>query len=515
MLKPIDVSEVIEAAASLGITMGVDEANIYLGAITRQLDSFNQLFESQVHEDRLGTVTTSRDPGYRPSAEEDPYNAWIWRCRIEGASDGPLKGKTVGLKDHIPVASLPLTFGSFLMQDFVADFDAPIVTRLLNGGATIVGKVNMDNFSCGGAGFDGVTDFGRVLNPYIQDHITGGSSSGAAVAVATDQCDIAIGGDQGGSVRIPAAWCGVIGLKPTAGLVPHTGIMGSDPSLDRVGPLAKSVSDIATTLQVIAGGDGYDFRQLTAPSMYDATTQLDRGVNRLRVGVLEEGIAEPIEGDVRESFLAAVETLRTLGAEVVTLSVPEHRAALAPYIVLSAEGSRLQFDTRFIQGASRFYPQHLITELDRAVRSDADRLPHLLKLRYLVAEFSRQTMHGAAYAKAHNARKAFIEAYDEALSKVDVLLMPTMTFKPPKHVPSADPLDAVKRTLGVYGFGPYSTVQNTAPFNYTGHPALSMPCGISQGLPVALQIVGRYFDEATILRVASAYESAGRSRVQS
>ena len=508
MYRVPEIDEIIAASRRLGITMGADEAAVYRNGIANQLRVFNAFYESEPAAIDGEAAVTAREPGHRPTGDDNPYNAWLWKCHIEGNSEGPLAGKTVGLKDHIPVASIPLTYGSYMMRNFVPDFDAPVVTRLLRAGATIVGKCNMDSFSCGGFGFDGVGDFGRVKNPHNPDHLTGGSSSGSAVAVATGQCDVALGGDQGGSVRIPAAWCGVVGLKPTTGLVPHTGIIGSDVSLDRVGPIARSVRDAALTLQAIAGPDGDDLRQQNVPAAYDALGQLGRGVDGVRLGVLEEGIDEPIEPDVREIFLAAVDRLASLGAQVVRVSVPSHREALAPYMVLSAEGSRMLHDMRFLPRWSVRFPERLVEELDRAVRADGDGLPHLLKLRYLVAEFSRDAYRGSLYAKASNSRRRFIKAYDDQLSKVDVLLLPTMTFKPPRHTETQG-LDAVARTLGVYGFsGRYSTVQNTAPFNLTGHPALTVPCGKSEGLPVAMQIVGRYFDEATILRVGEAYESS-------
>jgi len=508
MYRLPEVAEVIVAAQRLGITMGEDEAAVYLNGIANQLRVFNTFYESEPSVPEGDAPIAARNPGHRPTGKDNPYNAWLWKCHIEGDPGGSLAGKTVGLKDHIPVASIPLTYGSYVMRNFVSDFDAPVVTRLLQAGATIVGKCNMDSFSCGGFGFDGVGDFGRVLNPHAADHLTGGSSSGSAVAVATGQCDIALGGDQGGSVRIPAAWCGVTGLKPTAGLVPHTGIIGSDVSLDRVGPIARTVRDVAVTLQAIAGPDGNDLRQIRVPNEYDALGQLGRGVDGMRLAVLDEGIAEPIEPDVRDMFLAALDTLASLGAQIVHVSVPCHVEALAPYMVLSAEGSRMLHDMRFLPRSSVLFSERLVSELDRAVRADGDALPHLLKLRYLVAEFSRDVFRGSLYAKACNARPRFVKAYDDALSNVDALLLPTMTFKPPKLTETRG-LDAVARTLGVYGFsGRYGTVQNTAPFNYTGHPGLTIPCGKSQGLPVAMQIVGRHFDEATIFRIAEAYEAA-------
>src|SRR5439155_952573 len=190
------------------------------------LEVFNEL---RLEEHRPPLRFTDRDPGYRPTEHEDPLNVFIRKCRVAGADHGPLRGKTIGLKDHISVAGVPLTFGSHLMDGYVPDFDATIVTRILDAGGTIVGKLKMEEFSWGGPGLSGVGDYGRPLNPHNRDHVTGGSSSGSAAAVAGGEVDVAFGGDQGGSIRIPAAWCGVVGLMPT-----HV--------LERKGARAESVS---------------------------------------------------------------------------------------------------------------------------------------------------------------------------------------------------------------------------------------------------------------------------------
>ena len=235
---------------------------------------------------------------------------------MKGADSGPLHGKTVALKDHIALAGVPLTFSSHMMDGYVPDFDATVVTRLLDAGATIVGKLKMEEFSWGGPGLSGVGDYGRPLNPHNREHVTGGSSSGSGAAVAGGLVDIALGGDQGGSIRLPAAWCGIVGLMPTHGLVPHSGVFGLEPTIDYVGPMARTVEDVAVSLQCLAGRDGLDPRQADVPASLPAYTDaLSRGVKGLRIGVLDEGFGVP-GGDraVDEAVMEAVHVLERGGA---------------------------------------------------------------------------------------------------------------------------------------------------------------------------------------------------------
>src|ERR1044071_6998163 len=224
-----------------------------------QLDAFAQ---ARIEEPRPPMLSPGRKPGYRPAPDEDPLNAWTWKCRIDGAGEGALQAKTVSFKDHIAIAGMPMSFGSFALEGFVPDFDATVVTRVLGAAGTIIGKNVMNGLS-GGFGTGGaIGDYGRPLNPHNREHVTGGSSSGSGAAVAAGEVDISFGGDQGGSIRIPAAFCGIVGLKPTFGLVSHFGIgFGSDQSIDYTGPMARTVTDAAAALQATAGPDGYDPRQ--------------------------------------------------------------------------------------------------------------------------------------------------------------------------------------------------------------------------------------------------------------
>ena len=312
-------------------------------------------------------MVSRRTPGYRPGPEEDPLNAWTWRCRIEGAAGGVLAGKTVSYKDHIAVAGMPMSFGAFALEGFVPDFDATVVTRALQAGGTIIGKNVMNGLS-GGFGTGGaIGDYGRPLNPHHHEHVTGGSSSGSAAAVAAGEVDISFGGDQGGSIRIPAAFCGIVGHKPTFGLVSHFGIgFGSDQSIDYTGPMTRTVADAAAALQATAGHDPYDPRQTReVPTSVDVLGRLAEPVAGLRIGVLQEGF-DDAEGDVRDLVLAAVDVLARTGADVSKVSIPDHHAVRTAQAALSGEGALALFRTGFFGAFTRtYYPASLIAAINR------------------------------------------------------------------------------------------------------------------------------------------------------
>lgn len=501
-----DLSEVIDAARKLGIHLGPEEAAIYRSRLAEQLSALDDFVQSRIPEDRPPLLFAAREPGYRPSPQEDPLGAWLWKCRIEGSPEGLLHDKTVSYKDHVAVAGIPMTLAAYALEGFVPDFDATIVTRALAAGATVTGKHQMNGLT-GGFGFGGgIGDYGRPKNPHNPDHVTGGSSSGSAAAVVNEEVDISFGGDQGGSIRIPAAWSGCVGLKPTFGLVSHFGIgFGSDQSIDFTGPMTRTAEDAAKALQAVAGYDGYDPRQgRDVPDSLDAVTGLADGIQGVRIGILEEGFVGA-EADVTDVVNAAADVLAGAGAEVSKVSVPEHTIVRNAQQALSAEGSRAIFDTGFLgMYAKTYYPASLIAEINKLWAHQADLLAPRTKLNFLLAEFSRRTYYGRVYAKAQNVRGTFVRAYDSALGDVDVLLMPTVVEKAPKYEPPKDPLDVLDDALQ-----PFRTaIQNTQPFNFTGHPALAVPCGKSGGLPVSMQLVGRFFDDPLLLRVAYAFEQS-------
>ena len=361
----------------------------------------------------------------------------------------------------------------------------------------------------GGFGTGGsIGDYGRPLNPHNHEHVTGGSSSGSGAAVAAGQVDISFGGDQGGSIRIPAAFCGIIGHKPTFGLVSHFGIgFGSDQSIDYTGPMARTVEDAAAALQATAGHDPYDPRATRdVPNRMDVLGRLAEGVGRVRIGVLQEGF-DDAEGDVRDLVLAAVDVLAKAGADVTKISIPAHHAIRAAQAALAGEGALALFKTGFFGAFTRtYYPAPLIAAINKLWASQADVLAPRTKLSLIAAELSRRNYHGGVYAKAQNVRPAYIKAYDAALADVDVLVMPTCIMTAPKNHKPGSYLEAVEDNLMSASRGGN---RNTLPFNYTGHPALALPVGKSSaGLPVSMQLVGHFFDDPLLMRVAHAYQHA-------
>jgi amidase len=502
------VDEVMAVAKELGIHLSPDEAVLYRKYLLEQLSQLDDFVQARLPESRPPMVSDARKPGYRPTPQEDPLNAWTWKCRIEGASQGVLAGKTVSFKDHIAVAGMPMSLGSFALEGFVPDFDATVVTRVLEAGGTIIGKNVMNGLS-GGFGTGGaIGDYGRPLNPHNHEHVTGGSSSGSGAAVAAGEVDISFGGDQGGSIRIPAAFCGIIGHKPTFGLVSHFGIgFGSDQSIDYTGPMARTVEDAAAALQATAGYDGYDPRQTReVPARMDVLGRLAEGIARVRIGVLEEGF-DDAEPDVRERVLAAVDVLAKTGATVSKVSIPAHHAIRTAQAALSGEGALAIFKTGFFGAFTRtYYPAPLIAAINTLWDSHADVLAPRTKLSLIAAELSRRNYHGRVYAKAQNVRPAYIKAYDAALTDVDVLVMPTCIMTAPRNHRPTSHLEAVEDNLLAASRG---GSRNTQPFNYTGHPALALPVGKSSaGLPVSMQLVGRFFDDPLLMRVAHAYQHA-------
>jgi amidase len=511
MFVPPTPAEIISVAELYRIHLTDEEALAYQSYLIDQLASFDAFAQARLEEHRPPLLFAERGPGRRPTATEDPYNAWLWKCQIGGADSGLLAGKSVSFKDHTAVAGIPLTYNSFALEGFIPDFDATIVTRVLAAGGTVTGKNTLFGFT-GGKSLGGyLGDYWNVVNPHDPDRLTGGSSSGSGAALAAGQVDISFGGDQGGSIRIPAAYCGVVGLKPTFGLVSHMGVaFGSEQSIDHVGPMARTVQDVAAALQATAGYDGYDPRQgREVPESVDALSHLGDGVRGLKIGVLAEGFDEPIDAEVRDGVHAAIAVLADAGAKVTEISIPEHRHVGPVAAALGAEGSRAVRATGlFGAWAKTYYPASLIGAVDRLWETHADLLSTYTKANLVLAELSRRNFHGAVYAKAQNVRQAFVRAYDAALEGVDLLAMPTCVTVAPVVREDVHFAEAARRDIEILQDGFDSLVRNTQPFDYTGHPALAVPCGKSGRLPFSLQLVGRFFDDPLLLRVAYAYQES-------
>jgi amidase len=447
-------------------------------------------------------VRYPRTSGYRPAPADNPLNAWYWRCSIKGAASGPLAGKRVAIKDNVCVAGVPMMNGSSTLEGYTPEVDATIVTRILDAGGEIVGKAVCEDLCFSGSSFTSKT--GPVRNPHDPTRSAGGSSSGSAALVAAGECDMAIGGDQGGSIRIPSSWCGTYGLKPSYGLVPYTGVFPIELTLDHTGPIAATVSDVALLLEAIAGPDGLDPRQREV-QVTPYTPALSGNVQGLRIGVVEEGFGWPnSEKDVDDAVRDAAQRLASLGAQVSTISIPLHRDGMHIWNAIAIEGATMLM-VRGNSMGTNWKGQYGVSLLDAYARgrlTRADDLSETVKLVVLLGQYLQDSYHGRYYAKAQNLARTLVQAYDEALKTVDLLLMPTLPLKAtPLPGPSATLPERIMRALEM--------IANTCPFDVTGHPAMNVPCALSSGLPVGMMLVGRRWDEATVLRAAHAFEQTG------
>jgi amidase len=339
-----------------------------------------------------------------------------------------------------------------------------------------------------------------VLNPHDATRLAGGSSSGSAAALFYDDVDLTIGGDQGGSIRIPASWCGVVGLKPTYGLVPYTGIVGIEPTIDHTGPMARTVADTALLLEVIAGFDATDPRQRTLPPVPRFSEARATRLDGIRIGVLREGFDLAVsEPDVDEAVRAAVSELAALGARVTEVSVPLHALAASLLLPIMFEGATAWLATNHAGlHLDGWHDAALVRALRTARRERGAELPPNLKIVLAGGQLIADQHGGEVYARAQNRRPELRAAYDDVLRNVDAVVLPTTPMKAEQLGPPRDGLGLITASSDV--------IINTAAFDVTGHPALSVPCGTSAGLPVGMMLVGRHFDDATVLRIASAYE---------
>ena len=494
-IQPPTPEEIRAAAEKHHMDLSDAEVEDFEAAIEQSLESYERLDE--LAEPRPTVEYTDRDPGYVPDASEDPLNAFVRKCRVEGADSGPLDGYEVGLKDNVALAGVEMTVGSKLFEGFVPSTDATVVTRLLDAGATVTGKLNMEDMAFSGSGELSAT--GPVLNPRDDDHIAGGSSSGSIAAVVSGDVDVALGGDQGGSIRIPAAWSGGVGHKPTHGLVPYTGIVGLGYSFDHTGPMARTVEDCALCLDVLAGKDPLDPRQgVVETDSYAAGLSDD--ASDLTVGVLAEGFGhDQSEPGVDETVREAVEQFGAAGATVTDVSVPMHADGLAIWnAIATAETTATIRDEGIGKYGTGFYDTQFADAFGKARRTHADDYLSTLKLTVVLGQYMADEYRSHYYAKAKNLCRELGSHYDEALADVDVLAMPTTPQTAHEATADLTRLEVIDRALNM--------LPNTAPFDVTGHPAVSVPAGESDGLPVGLMLVGDRFDDATVLRAAYAFE---------
>jgi amidase len=490
--------EMRDTARGLHMTMSDEDLRTFMGLMEATWASYDRV---DALPDNLPKVKYPRTPGYRPGGNENPLNAWYVKCEVRGASSGPLESYKIALKDNVCLAGVPMMNGASTLEGYVPDIDATIVTRILDAGGTIVGKAHCEYFCLSGGSHTNAT--GPVHNPWRIGYSAGGSSSGSAALVASGEVAMAIGGDQGGSIRMPSSFCGCYGMKATHGLVPYTGVMPIEPTIDHTGPMTATVAQNALLLEVLAGADGLDPRQIgTKTDRY--TAALGKGVSGLRIGIVPEGFGTPgAEPDVDLKVRKSAERFRELGAIVEEVSIPMHRDGLAIWTPIALEGLTdiMMHGNGFGTGWEGLYVTSLL-DAHANWRSRANELSASLKYSMLVGDYMLKHHRGHFYAKAQNLSRALKAAYNDALSRFDLLVMPTTPMK-------ATPLPPPGAGLPLIIQRAFEMIGNTAPFDSSGHPAMSIPCGLSEGLPVGMMLIGRHWEESTIYRAAHAFEQMG------
>ena len=393
-----------------------------------------------------------------------------------GNYQGPLHGIPVGLKDLFNTAGVRTTSGSRILDNFIPTEDCTVAARFQQAGAILLGKLNMHQFAYGPTGEN--FDYGHMHNPWNPELVTGGSSGGSGSAAAAGQCTITMGSDTGGSVRIPAALCGIVGLKPTYGLVSRAGLTPLSWCLDHPGPMVRTVEDAALTLNAIAGHDPGD-QATTTRGIPDYTDALTGSVSDLRIGVVKEYFDAPLDTEVATAVRAALDQLSEMGAQVTEVSLP-----------MFAEAQAISGTILMAEAAA--YHRELLAK-------DGDKLTPSVRLRLEAGLF----VTAADYLKAQQARARFNHEMALLFHEVDLLAGPTEPV-------TAPPILAAEVAIGDKSVGTTAALtQYTRPYNISGTPAISLPCGFSEeGMPIALQLAGRPFDEGTVLRAAHAYEQA-------
>ncbi len=427
------------------------------------------------------------------------YNAFITEETIEGAADGPLADATVAIKDNISTAGIRTTCGSEMLADYVPPYSATVVDRLTEAGATVVGKTNMDEFGMGTT--TETSAFGPTRNPADPERVPGGSSGGSAAAVAAGAADVALGSDTGGSVRCPAAFCGVVGIKPTYGLVSRYGLVAYANSLEQIGPIAADVETAAEALSVIAGPDSNDgtTRDPSAVDGADGDTAYaaaaDGDVDGLAIGVPTE-LFDGADDRVVETVEAAIADLEAQGATTTEISLPSVEHAVQAYYVIAmseASSNLARFD-----GVRYGHRAESDGNWNESFAETREGFGAEVKRRILLGTYALSAgYHDKYYKKAQDARAWVRQDFEEAFADVDVIASPTMPVLPFELGESLD--DPLRM---------YLADANTTPVNLANLPAISVPAGDVDGLPVGLQLVGPKFGEKTVIRAASAVEES-------
>ncbi|KCZ72325.1 glutamyl-tRNA(Gln) and/or aspartyl-tRNA(Asn) amidotransferase, A subunit [Candidatus Methanoperedens nitroreducens] len=404
--------------------------------------------------------------------------------------DGQLAGIPVAIKDNISTAGIQTTCASKILTGYIPPYDAHVIERLKDAGAVIIGKTNMDEFAMGTS--TETSFFGPTLNPWDLDRVPGGSSGGSAAAVAGGEAPFALGSDTGGSVRCPASFCGVVGLKPTYGVVSRYGLVSYANSLEQIGPFATNVRDLAALFDVIAGNDARDSTSIDTEVNYSSSLKDD--IRGLKIGVPEEYFGEGTDKKVERAVWDAIHTLEDLGASWSGVRMPHTGHALSAYYIIAmseASSNLARFDGMRYGLRTEDSDWHTTFSQTRAAGFGDE-----VKRRIILGTYALSAgYHDRYYLKALRVRTLIKQDFERAFRDLDVLITPTMPY-PAFRIGEkiGDPLSL------------YLADVDTVPVNLAGVPSISISCGFAEGLPIGMQIIGKHFDEATILRTAYTFE---------
>ena len=428
----------------------------------------------------------------------DDGRAWMFRLdkpTLRSAEAGPLHGQRLAVKDCIAVAGVPMTLGTSFFRHVPAQ-NASVVERALAHGATLTGTTVCESLCLSGSSFTSST--GPVPNPFDPDRSAGGSSSGSAVVIARGEADIALGTDLGGSVRNPAAWCGITALKPTFGVVPYTGAMATEITMDHIGLMARTASALEPFLLALAGPDDADSRQAGVKPLRPA------GNRNPRIALVAEGFGHPradarIDRAVRDAatMLAALVAHSTLSE----VSIPLHRHASDIHASIAGEGSLVTLFEQALQGSNHAgpYDAALAAAFALALRDRPDQIPINAMATLVATAVARRRSGGAVPAIAQPLRRRLHDQYDEALQHHDVLIMPTVPMLPHRLPTQSLPLGEYRRLA-------FEMHDNNCATNLTGHPAVSIPCAVINGLPVGMMLIGRHLDDLDLIATAVRFQ---------
>jgi aspartyl-tRNA(Asn)/glutamyl-tRNA(Gln) amidotransferase subunit A len=448
-----------------------------LDAVYKRIDAVDNQVQAYVH--------LTRDIARQQAEAADK--------KLAAGEDAPLLGIPIALKDLICMKDTRTTCASRILEDFVSPYDATVVQRLKAAGAVLIGKTNMDEFAMGSSNENSY--FKATKNPWDLNRVPGGSSGGSGAAVAANECMGALGSDTGGSIRQPAAFCGITGLKPTYGRVSRFGLVAFASSFDQIGPMTKTAEDAAVLMNVIGGHDPMDSTSANVP-LPDFTATLSNDVKGLKIGIPKEYFGEGLDANVEKAVQEGIKTLESMGMQAVEVSLPHTEYAVATYYILACAEASANL-SRYDGVKYGYRSEHADNLMDMYTNTREEGFGEEVKRRILLGTFVLSSgYYDAYYLKGQKARTLIKQDFEEAYKKCDLMvspIAPVPAFKLGENLD--DPLQM------------YLSDIFTLSANLAGIPAMSIPCGLSQDhLPIGLQLMGNYFDEATLLNVAHQYQ---------